>query len=165
MKEIKLSQGKIALIDDEDYELVSVHKWHAWKTKRSRTYYARSNIRSENGNYTVIYMHRLITGVVNQSIEIDHDDHDGLNNRRYNLKTANREQNCRNVRKHLGCLSEYKGVSWHNQSKSWRARIRIDKRQIHLGLFVLEVEAAKAYNEAACKYFGAYAFINIIEEI
>ena len=156
MKEIKLTQGKVSLIDDEDFELVSRHKWST--AKRGRTSYAKTNIYLNKKQVTLL-MHTLITGKT-QGLEMDHINHNGLDNRRCNLRHVTNIENHYNSRSRLNHSSIYKGVSWHKPTNKWRGTIGQNGRQYHLGLFTSEKEAALAYNKEAIKIFGEFACLN-----
>lgn len=91
--------------------------------------------------------------------EIDHRDHDKLNNRLSNLRLATRSQNNANIRKSRGS-SKAKGVYWETKRKSFRAHVRFHGKSIHLGYFDIEDEAAHAYNKKAIELFGEYASLN-----
>lgn len=137
MKRIQLTQGKFALIDDDDYSLVSKYTWccHKFPKKNvSNTYYAATNIRI-NGKYKTIHMHRLITNVL-PGMEIDHKNHNGLDNRRFNLLICTKSENAFNRRKQYGKSSKYLGVSRHQCGK-WSAYYGL----VHLGYFNSEIEA------------------------
>jgi hypothetical protein len=109
-------------------------------------------------------MHRLILGVSNPKILVDHEDRDTFNCQRSNLRECNRSQNCSNVHKLSGTISKYMGVSLiYPKKKRWMAKIRVDEKQVYLGAFDNEKDAALAYNEAAKKYRGEFAFLNKIE--
>jgi len=155
MKEIKLTQGQIALVDDEDFERLNQFKWFA--NKNGRTYYARRtpNI---NGKKISILMHQLI---INSS-EIDHLNGNGVDNQRSNLRSCTHKENSRNKRKNKNAYSIYKGVSFMKSNKKWGSRIKCDYKSIHLGFFILEIDAAKAYNNKAIELFGKFANLNII---
>jgi hypothetical protein len=103
-------------------------------------------------------MHKLITGWP----QTDHINHDGLDNRRGNLRPVTTIQNQQNRRPRAIASSKYKGVCRHRDRK-WLARICINGTQYHLGLFVTEEDAALAYNAAALEAFGEYAYLNQIE--
>jgi len=156
MKTISLSQGFVALVDDADYVQVSAYKWSA--TKARNTVYGIRKIRTAEGRTTSQLLHRFITGVTDPSIDVDHRDHNGLNNQRYNLRKTVRGEHDGNRRKTHGS-SQYKGVSWSKDKGKWRACIRIE-RTVHLGYFSDEVTAAHAYDEAARMRFGSFAKCN-----
>ena len=161
MREILLSQGKIALVDDDDFELISSHKWHA-KMDRN-TFYAKTHIRIA-GRFATLHMHRLILGV-SVGLMVDHLNNNGLDNRRCNLRLANGSQNQWNSRKRqalkgTAVSSQYKGVNYKKAGKRWAAQIGMYGRRKHLGYFASEELAAQAYDEAAKKYFGEFARLN-----
>jgi hypothetical protein len=157
MTTIKLSKGFVALIDDEDYKRVSAHKWSATKTKTN--VYGIRKIRREDSSTTSQLLHRFIMGVTDPKLDVDHEDHDGLNCQRYNLRVATRTQNNANRRKSRG-VSQYKGVSWDDGRSNWRVCIGVNGRNKHLGKFTHEVQAALAYDEAARAAFGEFAVCN-----
>lgn len=157
MKEIKLTQGKVVLIDDEDYEMVSQFKWR---------YLSGYAVYSDNSK--VIRMHRLIMKCP-VNMQIDHIDGNGLNNMRNNLRICTKTQNSRNTKKtHKNCSSKYKGVYFINGYNYWRAQLEIclnnKRKHISAGIYKTEIEAAVAYNEIAKKMFGEYAKLNVIEK-
>jgi len=156
MKEIPLTQGKVALVDDADYEAVGQFKWCAKKV--NNTFYAVHSLSVGNGRQRTIRLHRLI---MPGHPEIDHRDGDGLNNQRENLRPATHIQNMwGHRRKKAGVSSVYRGVSWHSQAKKWRSDLKLGGKTIYLGCFFSEIEAAKAYDVAARKYFGEFACPN-----
>lgn len=154
-KNIALSQGKVALVDDTDHQWLSQWKWHYHCMG-----YAARHIRC-NGKRTTIAMHQMILNPP-LGLEPDHINGNGLDNRRSNLRLCTRRQNNMNAKKQAGCSSIYKGVSWHKHSRQWRAQIRINSQQHHLGLFNDEREAAIVYDKAALEHFGEFAWLNII---
>jgi len=155
MKEILLTQNKVALVDDEDYEYLNQWNWYALKNRN--TYYAQRT-KTINGKECAIKMHRIIMNTPDD-LEVDHIDHNGLNCQKYNMRNCTFEQNRKN-RNHCG-KSKYKGVSFTSYNKPF-SRIKVNGKLIHLGVFDSEINAAKAYNEAAKKYYGEYANLNII---
>ena len=104
-------------------------------------------------------MHRQITNAPDHRV-VDHIDHDGLNNRKRNLRLCTFAENCRNTRRTAPSTSKYKGVHWNKRRKKWAASIRFDNKTYHLGCFDSELAAALAYDQAAKKYHGAFASLN-----
>lgn len=153
MKEIRCTKGMIALVDDEDFELVSQFKWQA--IFKGKTYYAftgRPGIR----------MHRMILGLTDPRIGVDHKNHNGLDNRRENLRISTQQDNVRNQRARKG-TSKYKGVFFEKSTGKYKAAISVNYKTINLGRFFNELDAARAYDEAAKKYFGNFAVLNFQE--
>lgn len=152
--------GRVALIDDEDQPLVTPYPWWLVESKRKsgslRGPYAQTEFRRGDGRLIKPHMHSLITGYP----MTDHINHDGLDNRRSNLRPATYAQNLHNQRLRDGTSSRYKGVCWHVNHRRWQAGLTIDSRYIYLGSFTSEEEAAVAYNAAALQAFGAYACLN-----
>ena len=157
MKKIKLTQNKFALVSNEDYEYLNQWKWCAHRDRK--TFYAVRTVSKGDRKYKTICMHQVIAermGIKNP----DHADTNGLNNQRSNLRAATRSQQGANRNKGKNNTSGYKGVSWHKRDKKWVSRIKISGKLIHLGNFDDIKDAAKAYNEAAIKYFGEFAVLN-----
>jgi len=155
---IELTQGKVAWVDTEDFDLVSRFKWYA--VKDTNTYYAAKKIQSASGQYIAEFMHRLILGLTDSKIYTDHIDGDGLNNTRSNLRVCTCKENCRNSGLSLRNTSGFKGVSWCKSHKKWRVWIKIDNRRLALGRFNTSEEAAQVYDLAALKHFGRFARTN-----
>jgi len=159
MKKIKLPQGKFALVDDGDFEYLNKFKWRA--IKNNLTFYVQRNIRLVNGKWTSIYMHRVLLNVP-EEMETDHIDHCGLNNQRANLRICTHQKNMMNRNSNKNGSSEFKGVSWYKRDRKWHAQIRYKKKNYHLGYFILENNAALAYNKKAKELFGEFARLNKI---
>ena len=160
MKEVRLvGCDLVALVDDNDFELVSRFTWYKHQPHRSKTPYAKTNPQGSN-----VYLHRLILGL--PPYHVDHVDGNGLNCQRYNMRPATRVQQNANTDK-INCggksHSKYKGVHRHHTGK-WVARIHTDSKPTHLGIFEREEDAARAYNDAASFLFGEYARLNEIYE-
>lgn len=159
-KEIQLTRGKVAIVDDDDYEWLNKWKWCA--IKRCNTWYAeRRELKSISGK--IIRMHRLITCASTGEV-VDHKNRDGLDNRRNNLRKCTPSQNNSNSVAKRNSTSGFKGIYWDKHNKKWRATISIQGYPKHLGRFKNKVDAARAYNEAAIKHYGEFARINILTD-
>jgi hypothetical protein len=161
----KKAAGRVALVDDEDYEIVMQYRWYVLEQIRNgRTHgpYAIAHTGHGRKNQRTILMHKLLTGWP----QTDHRNHDGLDNQRSNLRPATDPQNHANERKTLTrygkpTSSRFKGVYWATQSRRWAARIRVGNgKRLHLGSFRSEIDAARAYDEAALAAWGEYACLN-----
>lgn len=158
MKEITLTQGKVALVDDEDFEFLNKFKWHAYKS--NNTFYAlRNSYYVDDKKRRTIQMHRIILGLKKLEVKCDHIDRNGLNNQKYNLRPSTNAENCKNQKPRNG-TSKYKGVCWCKKRNRWRANIRINDKQTYIGQFKDEIEAAKAYDKMAKLHFGEFAYLN-----
>jgi hypothetical protein len=133
MREIPLSKGLVAIVDDDDFEALSQSNWYA--KKEGRTYYA----------YKTERMHSLILRAP-RGMSVDHLDGNGLNNQKSNLRVVTHRVNCQN--KHSPKSSIYPGVSWRKDRKKWAAKISIGGKGKYLGQFDNEVDAARAYVRA-----------------
>jgi len=150
VKTVPLTKGKVALVDDCDFESISKYKWHLVKGK-----YAARGIR-EGKATKAVYMHRLILNAPKEML-VDHRDGDGLNNQRANLRLASRRENARNRPEQKNNKAGLKGVS-QVPSGRWRASIRANRRLIYLGIFETANLAADAYQQAAKAYHGQFAY-------
>ena len=151
-KTIPLTQGHVAIVDADDYDDLSQYKWHV--NKNSNTFYAQ---RKQNGK--TIKMHRQILNAPD-GLLCDHKNHNGLDNRRSNLRLCTHAQNQQNRRPLTGCSSKYKGVCWNRDKKKWQADITVKGWHIFIGYFDYEADAAIAYDDRAIEYFGEFAWLN-----
>lgn len=149
MKKIKLSKGKYALVDNEDFDFINKRKWFFDGRKAARTEYGHN-----------IFLHRILMKAP-KDLVVDHVNHNPLDNRRLNLRicTKSNNQHNRNPNRSTNKTSIYKGVSIKKEGYI-RAHITVKTKHIHLGYFKTIKEAALAYNEAAQKYFGEFACLN-----
>ena len=152
VKQIELTQGKVALVDDDDFEELSRYSWCA--DKIGNNWYAKNR-----KNNKIRYMHRLIMGAGLGQF-IDHKNMNGLDNRRANLRFCTRSQNYFNTKKDNGCSSKYKGVYWHETNKKWVAYINGNRQIQYLGSFDDEIVAAKTFDKAAKTSRGEFARLN-----
>lgn len=150
------NKNQVVIVDDEDYEYLNQFKWYL-----SYYGYAVRNTKMENGNKKSIKMHREILKVQSNEF-IDHINHNRLDNRKSNLRIATKSQNAANSKKRKSS-SKFKGVSWIQILGKWRARIRVNGKSYHLGVFNNEIDAAIAYNTSAKLFFGEFAYINKVD--
>jgi hypothetical protein len=154
-KEIALTRGLVALVDDEDYERVSKYKWRCGGDLHL-PYAMRGSTET-----AVVHMSRFILGLTEDDPRCaDHINHNTLDNRRVNLRAVTWAQNQHNRSKSLDRSSIYKGVSFRKDTGRWRAYVKSNKKRTYLGTFGTESEAAVAYNVAASKLFGKFAKLN-----
>lgn len=162
MKQIKLkNKDKYAIVDDEDFDYLNQWTW-SYVSKYAARYV------KFNGKQTYLYMHRAIMGLAMDDIrEVDHKETGfegyGLDNRRDNLRVCTHSENLRNIKVRKDSTSRYKGVCWYKPLKKWAAYIQIDYARVHIGYFDNIIDAARAYDEAAKKYFGEFASLNFPE--
>src|SRR6266705_1673766 len=156
MREIPLggqkAAGRVALVDDEDYETAMQYRWcvrerNLGAGRHANGPYAITNVRDGERKTTVL-LHTVLTGWA----EVDHEDHNGLNCTRKNMREVTRQQNQSNQRTRVG--RKFKGVTWHAQTQRWQARICVNYHQRYLGIFVSDVDAALAYDAAARTAWG-----------
>jgi hypothetical protein len=152
-KTLELTWGKYAIVDAEDYEKLKDYKWCT--IQGAQTFYAKTFYLSG----AILAMHRLILDAP-KGLYVDHIDHNGLNNRKSNLRLCTNQQNLRNKLPRPGCSSKYKGVSWSKARNKFRANIYLNRKAIHLGYFDSEIDAAKAYDKKAHELFGEFAYLN-----
>jgi len=154
-REIPLTQGKVAIVDPEDYEWLNQWKWYAHA--HGKRWYAE-RINWNKGKPFFIRMHRVIMNTP-VGMETDHIDMDGLNNQRSNLRVCTRLDNIHNQKaRKLSDRHPFKGV--YQKGGKWVVRIRVNRKEILVGSFKDKVEAAHAYDNAARKYHGEFARTN-----
>lgn len=160
-----MSQGRVALVDDEDYNSLIEFTWSAGWYDRAKTFYAQRKSPMLHGQRTSLFMHRVVLGA-KRGQQVDHRDHDGLNNQRSNLRIATPGQNQANKRKNPDRFSSpHKGVSFNRQQGKWKAQIKTAGISRFLGWFDDEEDAARAYDVAAVEVFGEFALLNLREDI
>jgi hypothetical protein len=161
MKQISLTRGFVALVDDEDFERINELKWQALVAECGAVYAVHGVLNKQFGNVK-LRMHRMILGALDGQ-QVDHKDRNGLNNQKGNLRLATVSQNQANRAKRTSkSSSQFKGVCFIPKCSKWQSGIKVNGKSLHLGLFTNEEDAARAYNAAATKHFGDYARLNAI---
>lgn len=158
-RRIPLTQNKYAIVDPEDYKRLAKYKWHI-NTGRGTFYAVRCMWVRRERKTKSIKMHREIMKI-DDELYVDHINGDGLDNRKANLRAVTIMQNSWNMKKfRRNCWSRYKGVTWNTRRKKWVAQIMARGEIKFFGGFEDEMEAAKAYDAAAKKYHGEFAYLN-----
>lgn len=152
----KKGQGVFVLVDDEDFEYLNKFKWNL-----CHGYAQRFGRITEDFYRKSMLMHREIIHA-SKGIQVDHINHDQLDNRKSNLRLVTKSQNMMNAKKRTMCKSPYKGVCWFNNYQKWMSSITINGKKKFLGYFEYDKDAAVAYNKAAKKYFGEFSLLNKI---
>jgi hypothetical protein len=152
-KEIKLTKGQFAIVDDEDYDYLNQWKWCLTTSNYVR--------RWQKGK--TIYLHRVILKVIDKNIFVDHIDMNTLDNRKINLRICTRSQNAMNRNKTIKNTTGYKGVIFQPNRNKYYAKIKLNSKIIFLGHYIDPIDAARAYNAAALKYHGEFANLNKID--
>lgn len=155
MKRIPLTQGKYAIVDDEDFEELSKVRWYYDYR------YAARNLPRCNKIQRTIRMHQVVMQTP-KGMDTDHINGNKLDNRRENLRICARSQNHANKNKLSNNTSGFKGVTFDKRLQKWLAQIYIQNKKIYIGVFEKTEDAARAYNKAAKKYFGKFAKLNSI---
>lgn len=153
-KTIQLTQGKFAIVNDEDYAYLIQWKWlysNGYAARRRKT------INGIRGSW--IYMHNVVNPP-KDGLENDHINRNPCDNRKENLRFCSHAENCRNQKKRQGTSSYFKGVSWFKDRKKWGSYISIDGKRKYLGFYINERDAAHVYDKAAKIYFKEFAHLN-----
>ena len=161
-RKIPLTQGKYTIVDPQRYEELAKYKWFAVRSESG--YYALRMTKAKKGSgvrQKGVRMHRVILKPTKGKF-IDHINHNGLDNRRANLRICTAQQNTWNKRKQRGNYSsKYKGVTWLRSENKWQVRIVCNGKRIFIGYFDDEKAAAMAYDDKAKELFGEYAALNL----
>ena len=170
MREVQLTQGYKAQVDDEDYERVNQYLWQADVARRKDgtiwNVYAIRQVKLESGKRTTQKMHRFIMSAFDPKVGVDHNpDISGLNNQKNNLRLSTQQQNVASQALGIKNTSGYKGVYWYDPLQKWAAHIKVNYKLKHLGYFTDIKEAAQAYDAAAFKLFGKFAKPNFNQQI
>ena len=169
IREIPLTQGKIAIVDVKDYEWLNQWKWYAHKKNDDSTYYARRRGTLSNGKRITVFMHREILTLTYRDGRIpDHKDHNGLNNRRDNLRIVSPSLNRHNSKLLRNNTSGYRGVDpvtyiKKNGTRNWRVRISFEGKRMSGKSYSNILDAAAAYDLIAIKLWGPNIPLNLPE--
>lgn len=161
MKEIKLNDEYITLVDDCMYDTLIQFDWYASVNAITGKVYVSTFVKV-NDIMDTYYLHRLLIDV-NDDEDVDHKDGNSLNNQMYNLRRATKAQNCQNRKPIIGKSSKYKGVYYHKCRNNFGSQIKVNGNAKSLGTFIDEIEAAKTYDRAALYYFKDFAYLNFPE--
>ncbi len=164
VRHIPLDKGQYAIVDAEDFMHVSMHKWFACWSPTSRTFYARTAAVRYTKNHSyrgAVLMHRMILGMTDAAILVDHRNHNGLDCRKQNLRECGSSHNGANKRFRAN-VSGFKGVSATTCGgpRPWKAGITFNYEPIHIGVYAEKEEAARAYDRKAIELFGEFAHLN-----
>jgi len=160
MKNIELTQGQYAIVDDSDFKELNKHKWCVnWNKKTNEKYAIRviSKKIHPSGKQTRVSMHGTIVGVIGGGI-VDHINHNTLDNRKCNLRIVTKSQNAMNQKKRSLNTSGSIGVHFIDKLNKWCSTIAVDGHKIHLGLYSNIKNAIESRREAEIKYFGEYRY-------
>jgi hypothetical protein len=151
--------GYHAIIDPEDVERVTAYRWRIIFCGRYHTY-QYVHCRALQGT-PLEYLHRFVLNATDRSVLVDHENHNGLDCRKANLRLCTRAQNMQNRKPDAISTSAYKGVGWNKKAGKWRVRYRHNGRQYVVGYFADEHEAARAYDQAVIAIHGEFALPNL----
>ena len=161
MKEIKLTKGKVAVVDDEDFDSLSKFKWYARKDARIERWDAARRQYNGGGRKEktkTLLMHRELLGITDSKVKIDHINGNSLDNRKENLRIAKHFENSSNLQKErTNNTSGYRGVWLLKRTGKWQSKIGYKNKRINLGSnFNTAEEAARAYDKKAKELFGEF---------
>lgn len=158
MKLIELSKGQYAKVSDIDFDFLNQWSWYAcFYPKRGKYTANRRFFDKKLDKRVTLYMHRLILNAP-EGLDVDHKNHDPLDNQRENLRLATRSQNNANARAYNG--RKYRGIYWNPVVKRWYAQIRHLRKSYYIGCYRNPEDAARAYNKVAIEKFGEFIMLN-----
>ena len=159
-RKIRLTERKFTIVDPADFYRLNSFYWLT--CGKNGNLYAARLIRTPTGRLNTILMHKEIISAP-PGLVVDHINTDSLDNRKANLRLATHSQNsCNSRRDKSNTLSRYRGVSFSKRKQKWFAAIRANGKKIWLGYFDNEIDAARAYDNAAKRYHGEFARLNFI---
>jgi len=161
-RKIYLGDGEYTIVEPADYYRFGHLKWHL-KGSNAKKFYAVRDVKTGPGKTRQLGLHREIMNEP-KGLLVDHHNGNSLDNRMANLRTATWAQNNQNRKKQQNTSSKYKGVSFNKRYKKFGAYIRVNGKNLYLGWFLNEIDAARAYDAAAMKYYGDFAKVNFPDE-
>lgn len=153
--EVTLNKGIKMLIDSDVWDLFKHKKWFAVNSHARGNFYV---MRASYGKTETL--HRLIMGVNDRNVFVDHINHNTLDNRKCNLRLCTRSENARNLNSHKDSISKYLGVTLHKNRNKWQTQIKINGKNTYIGVFEKEIDAAMAYDKVAKIHHKQYANLN-----
>ena len=162
MRLLRLHGGGVAAVDDEDFEAVSQYRWRLYQPSAARTRTSRYAVACIGRRNVYLHLWLWKRWGRHKVPVVEHENTDGLDCTRDNLRNATVEQNNRNRGLMRSNTTGLKGVTWHIRHQKWHAKISVSKRRLHLGYFKNPQEAARAYNEAALLHHGEFAVLNVV---
>lgn len=163
MKRIELTKNKYTIVDDEDFDYLNQYNWYYKENRKGGYGVAASRLGSSKNK--IVRMHRFILNAP-EHLQVDHINRNPLDNRKHNLRLANHQQNSQNIAKRKTSANKYKGIYKRNDGrrKCWVAQIKYNGKNIYIGSFFTQEDAAKAYDVYAFKLFKEFAYINFKED-
>ena len=152
---VQLYNSELFTEVDDAFAWIANHLWYEYHAPPSKTVYAAATLEGKR-----VKLHRLVMGVTDPRIQVDHRDRNGLNNRSDNLRIATGSQNMANIPMFRTNTSGFKGVNWDKEHNRWRSRISFHNKRIGLGWYIDPQDAARVYDKAALFYFGEFARLN-----
>ena len=161
MKQIQLTSGQFAIVDDADYDWLNQYRWYVNKNCSGGFYAYRKIYCKNTKKQHSMAMHREILGLKKgDPQQTDHINHNTLDNRRDNIRICTPQQNHFNRKSDSNSSSKFKGVSWYRQKEKWSVQIFVNGRLWHLGYWNIEEVAALRYDMVAIREFGEFAYLN-----
>ncbi|MGD0077289.1 MAG: AP2 domain-containing protein [Sedimentisphaerales bacterium] len=159
-RRIYLGEGEYTIVEPRDYYWLKNYNWYLGGN--GKEFYVFRNVKVGRGKTKMVSMHRQIMGFP-EGLLVDHRNNIPLDNRRANLRSATQSQNRQNRRKRENTSSRFIGVSFDKKSNKWKVKIKTEIKEVYLGRFDNEIDAAKAYDAAAKKYHREFAKLNFLE--
>lgn len=159
MRELQLTKGEVALVDDDDFYWLNQWRWHSIAIK-GKSYVFRSRKNNHLGLSSRAYLHRIVMRTEDPNLVVDHIDGNPFNNQKCNLRVCTKLENGKNVTSHKGSSSKFLGVSWDKQRKKWSAQLTHKGKVVYSQRFESEEDAARAYDSKARVFHGTFANLN-----